>query len=104
LLIGGYQYPKIANPDGTLRNPYGVISRFHQKGDYNNDVFVYDAQTATFGTADKLPLNNNLPMTVVYGDKVFLIGGETGGGVVEGEEYGHHPDLCLVGTIREVNH
>jgi N-acetylneuraminic acid mutarotase len=101
LLTGGAQYKKIMNPDGTIRDKYGVASRFQNKGDYFNDVFVYDTQSQGFGTADKLPLNNNATMTVMYGDKVFLLGGETGGAVVEGEVFGHHPDLCLIGTIRE---
>ena len=38
-------------------------------------------------------------MTVVREDRIYLIGGETGGGVVEGEYYGHHPDLLLIGRI-----
>jgi N-acetylneuraminic acid mutarotase len=101
LLMCGFQYAKVANPDGTLRAKYGTPSRFHDTGDYYNDVFVYDTRSATFGTADKLPLNNAGPLTVLRGDEVFLIGGETGGGVVEGELFGHHPNLCLVGTIRE---
>ncbi len=100
LLVGGCQYDKIANPDGSFRDKYGTPSRFQDRGDYFNDVFVYDAQTGLFGTANKLPLNNNLPMTVVHGDEIFLIGGETGGSVVEGEAYGHHPDLLLRGRIR----
>jgi N-acetylneuraminic acid mutarotase len=100
VLVGGGQYEKVANPDGTFRDKYGTPSRFQGKGDYFNDVFVYDTQTGQFGTADKLPLNNNLPMTVVHGEEIFLIGGETGGSVVEGEAYGHHPDLLLRGRIR----
>ena len=102
LLVGGFQFPRIANPDGTLRDKYGVASRFQNKGEFYNDVFVYDTESGLFGTADKLPLNNVTPMTVVHGDKVFLLGGETGGSVVEGEVYGHHPELYLVGTIREM--
>lgn len=101
LLIGGYQYQQVANPDGTLREKYGHASRINIEGDYYNDVFVYDTQTGLFGTADKLPLNNNGPLTVVRGDKIYLIGGEVGVAVVEGELYGHHPDLLLIGTIRE---
>jgi len=33
--------------------------------------------------------------------RVYLIGGETGGSVIEGEHFGHHPDLLLVGSIAE---
>jgi len=101
LLVGGYQYPEVANPDGTTRTKYGQGSRFNNEGAYYNDVFVYDTVTDLFGMADKLPINNNLPMTVVRGDEVFLIGGETGSGTVEGEFYGHHPDLFLIGKIAE---
>jgi len=102
LLIGGYQYAHVANPDGTVRPPYGKAGRFDGKGDYYNDVFVYDTRTDLFGRADSLPINNNAPMAVVRGDEVFLLGGETGGGWVEGEYYGHHPDLLLVGKIEPV--
>jgi N-acetylneuraminic acid mutarotase len=99
LLIGGHQYAHVANPDGTVRPKYGKAGRFEGKGAYHNDVFVYDTKSDLFGRADSLPINNNLPMAVVWGDEVFLIGGETGGGVVEGEPYGHHPDLLLRGKI-----
>lgn len=101
LLVGGAQYEKIANPDGTLRDKYGIPSRFDGNM-FCNGVLVYDTETGLFGTADHLPLNNCLPMTVVEGDKAYLIGGEIGGAVVEGERYAHHPDLLLVGTIREL--
>ncbi|MBN2308976.1 MAG: hypothetical protein JXR94_08405 [Candidatus Hydrogenedentes bacterium] len=102
LLIGGYQYDAVANPDGTTRPPYGTPGRFNDTGAYYNDVFVYDTQTGRFGRADSLPINNNLPMAVVHGDDVYLIGGETGSGVVEGEFYGHHPELCLKGRLAVV--
>ncbi len=38
-------------------------------------------------------------MSVVDGDKIYLMGGETGGGMIDGEYFGHHPDLFLVGDI-----
>ena len=53
-------------------------------------------------TADPMPIDNNLPMTVVRGDRIYLLGGETGGGVVEGEFYGHHPDLLLIGKLEAI--
>ena len=96
---GGYQYGAVLNPDGTTRPPYGKPSTHNPKSGLCNDVFVYDTQTDNFGSADKLPIDNNLPMTVVRGDQIYLIGGETGGGVVAGEYYGHHPDLLLIGRI-----
>ena len=100
ILGGGYQYAKVANPDGTTREPYGTAHRFQDKGDYFSDMFVYDAETGLFGRADSMPLNNNLSMMIVRGGEVLMIGGETGGAIVEGVFYGHHPDLFLKGRIR----
>ena len=102
LLGGGYQYDLVANPDGTTRKPYGTPHRFQDGGSYYNDMFVYDTKTDLFGRADSMPLNNNLSMMLVHGDEVFMLGGETGGAVVEGEFYGHHPDLFLKGKISAV--
>ncbi|MGE3317296.1 MAG: Kelch repeat-containing protein [Planctomycetaceae bacterium] len=100
ILPGGHQYAYVANPDGTVRSKYGTASQHRPESGLHNDVFVYDTETDRFGTADKLPIDNNLPMTVVRDDKIYLLGGETGGGIVGGEYYGHHPDLLLIGTIR----
>ncbi|HPO13599.1 MAG TPA: kelch repeat-containing protein [Candidatus Hydrogenedentes bacterium] len=99
LLCGGYQYAQVANPDGSTRPPYGAPRRFHNTGDYYNDMFVYDAETGLFGRADSMPLNNNLSLTFVHEDTVYMIGGETGGAEVEGVFYGHHPELLLKGRI-----
>jgi len=103
ILGGGYQYDCVANPDGTTRKPYGTPRRFQDKGDYFCDMFVYDTVTGLFGRADPMPLNNNLSMTVVNGDALYLIGGETGGAIIDGEYYGHHPELCLKGVVSEVS-
>lgn len=100
LLVGGYQYPKAMDPDGTAREPYGRPFRHYVDRPYYSDVFVYDVAEGEFGAADPLPLNNNMPMAVVDGDRLFLLGGEIDGAVVEGECYGHHPDLCLMGSIQ----
>jgi N-acetylneuraminate epimerase len=102
LLIGGYQYGEIANPDGTSRPNYGKPSARSPLSGLCNDLFVYDVRRDEFGTADKLPIDNNLPMALVHKDELMLIGGETGGGMVEGEFYGHHPDLFLRGRIEVV--
>ena len=56
-------------------------------------------ETGLFGRADSMPLNNNLSMTVLHDDTLYLLGGETGTAIVEGEFYGHHPDLCLKGKV-----
>jgi hypothetical protein len=101
ILPGGHQYDYVINPDGTVREKYGTASRANAKSGLHNDVFVFDAATNRFGTADSLPIDNNLPMTVVDGDEIFLLGGETGGGLVESVYYGHHPELFLRGTIAE---
>jgi len=101
LLGGGYQYDMVTNPDGTTRPPYGKARRFNDEGKYYNDMFVYDTKEGLFGRATSMPLNNNLSMMLVYEDQVFMIGGETGGGVVEGVFYGHHPELFLKGRITE---
>ena len=102
VLVGGYQYAWVLNPDGTTRKPYGKPFAHYKGKSYYSDVFVYDTMADMFGTATPLPLNNNVPMTVVLGDQIHLIGGETGGAVVQGEHFGHHPDLYLVGDIIEL--
>jgi hypothetical protein len=101
-LVGGAQYANVIAPDGSTRPVYGTPGKYDPGNPYNSDVFVYDTSTDLFGMATGLPLNNNLPMTVVEGNRIHLIGGETGGAVLEGEPFGHHPDLYLVGVIREV--
>jgi N-acetylneuraminic acid mutarotase len=101
ILIGGYQYPLVENVDGSVRKPYGVPYKHYKFREYFSDVWVYDTQSGLFGTATPLPLNNNTPMTVLDGSSLYLIGGETGGSVIEGESFGHHPDLFLVGTIEK---
>ncbi|MEZ6050843.1 MAG: kelch repeat-containing protein [Planctomycetaceae bacterium] len=102
LLPGGYQYGHVLNPDGSLRQPYGQVHSAIEKSGLCNDVFVYDTRSGLFGTADRLPIDNNLPMTVIRDDTIYLIGGETGGGVIQGHYYGHHPDLLLIGQIEVV--
>ena len=102
ILPGGYQYGQVINPDGSLRPVYGKPSNLNKGTGLFNDVFVYDVKTDRFGTADPMPIDNNLPMTVVRGDRIYLLGGETGGEVVEGEFYGHHPDLLLIGKLEAI--
>lgn len=97
---GGYQYSKVVNPAGTTRELYGTPHRLQDKGDYFSDMFVYDTETGLFGREDLMPLNNNLPMMFVRGVEVLMIAGETGGAIIEGVFYGHHPELFLRGRIR----
>ncbi len=42
-------------------------------------------------------------MSVVRGNRIYLMGGETGGGAIGDKYYGHHPDLFLVGQISEAS-
>jgi len=100
LLVGGYQYSQVLNPDGSTRPVYGQPTRHYADNPMCSDIFVYDTQSQTFGKATPLPLNNNLPMTVLHENRLHLIGGEAQHAVIEGEHYGHHPDLYLVGTIQ----
>jgi hypothetical protein len=101
LLVGGYQYGSVLGPDGAARCPYGAPTRHYADNAMCSDVFVFDTRANRFGRATPLPLNNNLPMTVVAGDRIHLVGGEIGAATLDGEAFGHHPDLYLVGTIRE---
>lgn len=101
IMVGGYQYKNVLAPDGSVQPSYGSPIK-HYPHEYNSDVFVYDTKLNEFGTATPLPLNNFMPMTVVNGNHIHLIGGETGGSVVEGEPFGHHPELYLIGLIREL--
>ncbi len=100
LLVGGYQYADVLDADGALRRSYGKVFKHYAGNGYDSDVLVFDTRAVAFGAADPLPLCNNLPMTVLAGDELHLLGGETGGSVVEGEPYGHHPDLYLIGKLR----
>jgi len=100
VLVGGYQYANVLGPDGEISDPYGTVTKHYPAGDYNSDVFVYDTLTGEFGTATPLPLNNNMPTTMIVGNQIHMIGGEIGGAEIEGELFGHHPDLYLVGDIR----
>lgn len=99
ILVGGYQYDRVLGPDGALHAAYGKGTKHYAENAYFSDVFVYDTETGDFGTADPLPLNNNLPMVVIQGNTIHLVGGETGGCEIDGETFGHHPDLYLLGTI-----
>jgi N-acetylneuraminic acid mutarotase len=102
LLIGGYQYARVMNPDGATRPSFGTVTKHYPDKDYCSDVLVFDTRELAFGRATPLPLNNNLPMAVLRGDVLHLIGGETGGCVVDGEPFAHHPDLYLTGKLRQV--
>jgi hypothetical protein len=104
LLIGGYRFPKVLNPDQSIRDAYGHAHKYYPAPhEYFSDVFVYDTKSGTFGDAPLLPLNNCRPQAVVSKNMLYLIGGETGGSTIDGEHYGHHPDLFLIGNMKTVN-
>ena len=100
LLVGGYAYGEVLRPDGLVRASYGTPTRHDSKNAMCSDVFVFDTQRGIFGRATSLPLNNNLPMAVVAGNQLHLIGGEIDHATIEGEHFGHHPDLYLIGTLK----
>jgi N-acetylneuraminic acid mutarotase len=102
LLIGGYQYPTVLNPDGSTQPKYGAASKHYPDKEYFSDILVYDVINGTFGRATSMPLNNNLPMAVLDGNQLHLIGGETDNAELDGVHYGHHPDLHLIGEVRVV--
>jgi len=99
LLIGGFQYEEVHNLDGTIGPKYGTATKTIPGNVYFSDVWVYDTQTDQFGTATQLPNNNNLPMAVADGSKLYLLGGETGGFTFDGELFGHHPESVFVGDM-----
>lgn len=99
LLIGGYQYSVIVNPDGSTRPTYGTPTKAFPDQGYYSDIWVYDTWTDLFGTATPLPLNNNLPSSVVVNGALHMIGGETGGATIFGQSFAHHPDLYLIGDL-----
>ena len=71
LLIGGYQYPMVEDPNGRLRKPYGVPYKHYKDNPYFSDVWVYDTQTGLFGTASPLPLNNNMMLAILDDSRIF---------------------------------
>ena len=113
LLIGGAQFATIQYPDGRVEKSesWGLAKMFFPKylkeswvgrpQRYTSDIFVYDTHTDSFAEATMLPFNNNMMKVVVRGDKLYLMSGETGGAVMGGEYYGHHPDFFVVGTIQK---
>ncbi|UCH34128.1 MAG: hypothetical protein JSV65_16545 [Armatimonadota bacterium] len=103
VLVGGYQYSQVANPDGTYRPPYGTPHKYADEGDYFNDVFVYDTRSDLFGRADFMPINNNCPFVVARDEEIYIIGGEADAREMDGEYYGHHPDLFLRGKIATIH-
>ena len=92
----------VLDPAGTIRPSYGRPYKHYKKKGYYSDVFVYDSASGVFGRADPLPLNNNMPVTVVRGNRIHMFGTETDEAVVEGRFYTHRPNLYLLGTITPV--
>jgi hypothetical protein len=40
---------------------------------------------------------------LVFQSRLYFLGGETGGGEIDGKYYGHHPGLLLISTMRLKN-
>jgi hypothetical protein len=48
-----------------------------EKDVFSAAVFYFDTQAHVFGSLDPLPTANNIPMTAIKDDVVFILGGET---------------------------
>ena len=42
ILVGGYQYGRVLNPDGSLRPAYGEVTKYYPDNSYNSDVLVFN--------------------------------------------------------------
>jgi len=102
LLVGGVPTTPIMNPDGSSRPLYGRPYRSVWGRTMFSDVYVYDTVTQSFGRANPMPVCNNMPIAVLHGKSLYLLGGETEGVELNGVHYGHHTDLLLVGDITPV--
>ncbi|HRK35798.1 MAG TPA: kelch repeat-containing protein, partial [Candidatus Hydrogenedentes bacterium] len=112
LLPCGYQYGAVMRPDGSIENSYGTPEKVKRTWKshpmfatthYYNHHFVYDTRTNLFGTATSLPTDDVATITVVEGDTVYMLPGETGGFEWNGEYFGHHPEFVLIGTAKELD-
>ena len=53
-----------------------------------------------YGFAEGLPINDASPSQVKLNQStVVLLGGETGGGWIDGEYYGQHPEIALMMSL-----
>jgi hypothetical protein len=113
LLITGYPFKTILNPDGSTRPRYGEASAIDRsqwkqhprlKGQkYENHNWVYDTQTNLYGTATTLPYDDHTPPTLVLGNTVYMFPNETAGFWWEGEYFGHAPEFVLKAQIRTLD-
>ncbi len=112
LLPGGARFPgsNVQYPDGRIAKLFGKAKMTYTKTlrkdwkgraqRYVSHVLVYDTQTGAFGEATMLPFNISTPRFVVRGDRLWLISGETGGLIMDGEYYGNNPDFFLEGILQ----
>jgi hypothetical protein len=96
ILIGGYKYPRMWNPDGTQTEVYTPEEKAKDWKEFFEDtVLVYDTRTGRLGTADHLLDRSSLPMVAIHGDTVFALGGEGGARL-------WHPATFEIGQVTEL--
>jgi len=113
LLATGHMSKTVRNIDGTTRPGYGKGSQVDRsswkqhpnlKGvRFSNHLWVYDTQTNLYGTATKLPYDDQVPPTYIIGDTVYMFADETAGFMFDGEYFGHQPEFVLKGKLRELD-
>ena len=112
LLATGYMSKTVRNIDGSTRPGYGKGSRanvtWKQHPNLNgarfyNHLWVYDTKTNLYGTATKLPYEDQVPPTYIIGDSVYMFADETGGFMFDGEYFGHQPEFVLKGKLKELD-
>lgn len=113
IIATGNRREKYMDTEMFLRPSYGKVStvnrdqwkrhpRISDHVSYVNQIWVYDTQTNLFGTATKLPFDDNGSPSFVIGNEYYLFPGETAGFYWEGEYFGHHPEFVLKGMIKEL--
>ena len=63
--------------------------------EYSNGFLVYDTMESKFFWSDPLPIDTNAPGLALYGDELFIVGGETSAGCALGKAFGRHPDTVI---------
>ena len=108
-LVGGAGYGKVMErelngtfwEDGKNKPPHMKFpsSSLNYRKQYSNSMLVYDIQAGNFFFTDPLPLNINMPLVYIFGDSIYVLGGEGGSGCAFGKLYGQHLELVLRGRI-----
>ena len=77
----------------TLQDAYEASIFGHRA--YSNAILVYDVLRNEFFWSDSLPIDINQPQTVMHGDDMILVGGETSMGCAFGKAFGRHADTLI---------